>query len=188
MTKTSLFFRAATPCAIMLLFAARVGAQHGPAALRDIPVAVPSMSAAGDAAHHSHVAVFGGATTNLTADHTDPTLGIEYEYKPAAWHGKAGVGAFAELTFAEHTEKILGGGLVFHPMEGLRIFTGGGVMVAEHEDPVTNQLETETKALLRLGGGWDFHLGRLTLGPTVYYDVAKGHRALVYGVAVGTGF
>lgn len=60
-------------------------------------------------------------------------------------------------------------------------------MFAEHEDAVTHEYATETSALLRVGAGWDFHFGRLTATPSMYYDVVKGHRAVVYGVALGRG-
>lgn len=93
----------------------RAEAQATSAAWRNSVVLRAPGAAAEEEAHPHHVAVLVGATTNLTADHTDPTVGIDYEYKPAAWRGKTGIAAFGELTFAEHTERILGAGLLFHP-------------------------------------------------------------------------
>ncbi|MFN2448097.1 MAG: hypothetical protein ABR606_21245 [Vicinamibacterales bacterium] len=187
MTLTSSLARAAISFALVVLGSSESGAQVTHARLSGLAVQAAAQHAE-DESHPHHVAVLVGATTNLTADHTDPTVGIDYEYKPQAWHGKAGLAAFAEVTFAEHTERILGGGVVFHPTGGLKLFTGGGIVIAEHEDHVTHELTTEGRGLLRLGGGWDFHVGRFSLGPAVYLDIVKGHRALVYGVALGTGF
>ncbi len=188
MTLTSSFARAALPFALFVLMSAESGAQATQASLHRESAARASLSSPEGESHPHHLAVLAGMTTNLTADHTDPTVGIDYEYKPAAWHGGVGIAVFGELTFAEQTEKIFGGGLVFHPGGGLKLFAGGGVMSAEHEDQVTHETTTESKGLLRLGGGWDFHVGGFTLTPTTYFDIGKGHRALVYGVALGTGF
>lgn len=132
-----------------------------------------------DAVHRHHAAIFVGATTNLSADHTDPTVGADYEYRLPAWGNRLGLAAFGEFTFAAHDEWILGGGAVVHPGKGLKLFAGGGWLFVDED-------HDNRHPLWRVGAGWEFHRGRITLTPTLFYDRIEGHGNLVYGVAVGT--
>lgn len=157
--------------------------------------------------HHSHphhIAVFGGLTTNLELKHTDPTFGIDYEFRLPMWNEIMGVGVFAEAVLAEHTEYIAGGLLFIHPIGGLKFFAGGGAIRLEHEvhsDPAIHKIKydgflssdeasTEIlyKPLIRGGIGYDFHIGLLSIGPLFAVDYFDKHFALVYGLSFGIGF
>lgn len=144
--------------------------------------------------HRHHAGVFVGATTNLAADHTDPTVGLDYEYRLPVWHDRIGLAAFGEFTSAAHDEWILGGGTVLHPGNGLKLFAGGGLLFIDDEKGGGTYASAGTASaaydnrhpLLRIGAGREFHAGRVSLSPTVFYDRVKGHGSLVYGVTVGT--
>jgi hypothetical protein len=41
---------------------------------------------------------------------------------------------------------------------------------------------------LRLGAGYDFPIGRLSLTPLINADFIDGHTTWVYGIALGYGF
>ena len=53
-----------------------------------------NVNAGDDGVHSHHVAVFGGATTNFHADHTDGTLGLDYEFRIPALDHLFGTGVF----------------------------------------------------------------------------------------------
>ena len=161
------------------------------------PSQVQPDAAGHETMHRHHAGVFGGATTNLAADHTDTTVGIDYEYRLPLWHDRIGIAAFAEFTFAAHDEWILGGGATLYPAYGLKLFAGAGVLFAEAQPRDQPGADAHVSAagasgdldprhpLLRIGAGWEFHAGRVSLTPMLFYDRVKGHGSLVYGVAVG---
>ena len=145
------------------------------------------------AVHRHHGGIFLGATTNLSADHTDPTVGIDYEYRLPVWHNRIGVAAFGEFTFAAHDEWIIGSGVVFRPAEALKLFAGGGLLFVEDSEggevhsiaATTSEENDDSHSLWRVGAGWEIHAGSLSVTPTLFYDRVEGHGNLVYGVAIG---
>ncbi len=134
--------------------------------------------------HPHHIAIFGGATTPadyFELDYTEPTAGIEYEYRLPFWNQVLGIGVFGEVIFADHLA-YLGGGLLFaHPIGGLKIFAGGGVEAVDEEDGM------HTESLIRGGAGYDFHFGQFSAGPLISVDYIHEHFYLVYGLSFGIG-
>ena len=153
---------------------------------------------AGD--HPHHLAFFVGSTSNLHAHHTDFTVGGDYEYRLPFADNKFGIGAIGDFVFAEHTESLFMGALTFHPTGSFKIYVANGIAITEHEvqvsadshyDPYHSaELETESVKhhVLRVGSGYDIHLGIVSLTPTFNWDLIEGHSSLSYGIAIGIGF
>jgi hypothetical protein len=161
----------------------------------------------GESHHHAnHVALFMGLTSNLDKEHTDFTLGADYEQRIS---DKWGAGLIGELVFAEHRENILGV-QVFHHIDSFKIFGGPGIAlakIAEHGEDEHAEDDGHGKAnavveahaedaeeswhkefLFRLGAGYDFHYNKLSITPTVSADYIDRGIAVIYGVGVGFGF
>ena len=166
---------------ILVLF---IGA--GPALAADPPQISSGMSEEESdhgGGHHYHVAAFFGATTNIDGEHTDLTLGIDAEKKLGLMHGKLGVGIIAEAIFAEHTELILGVPLFYHATDKIKLVAAIARTFADDGHGGTHQA-----TLIRLGAGYDLHLGGITLTPAINTDFIEGHLSVVYGLAAGIGF
>ncbi len=52
----------------------------------------------------------------------------------------------------------------------------------------TDDPAKETKFGIRAGLGYDIHVGKLSLTPTVNFDYIGKTSALVYGLGIGLGF
>ena len=52
----------------------------------------------------------------------------------------------------------------------------------------SHNLEIHRDPLVRLGAGYDFHLKRIVLSPSIDVDVVRKHAALVAGLNIGFGF
>lgn len=126
--------------------------------------------------HHSkwHVAVFNGATTNFDYSHTDYTIGADVEYR---FHDKFGLGLGIEHIAASHPETVVAIPLFFHPYKGLKLIAA----------PIAVNYSGNTHYGARLGAGYDFHVGKLSVGPLVALDMTNT-TAVVYGVSIGMGF
>lgn len=133
--------------------------------------------------HHYHVAAFFGATTNVDGEHTDLTLGIDAERRLGLMHGKIGIGILAEAILAEHTEMILGAPLFYHATDEIKLIGAIARTFADDGHGGTHQA-----TLIRLGAGYDLHMGGITLTPAVNADFIDGHLSVVYGLAAGFGF
>ena len=171
-----------------------------------------NFSFAGGGKKH-HFGVFVGPTSNFHTEHTDFTLGADYEFHVNKYFG---VGVIADFVFADHSETLLMSGLFFHPFGSFKINIGNGIAIAEavdhsdshstetddHHDSHGHHVElltggssegaetsgSETHYVFRAGVGYDFHVGSLTLTPIVNLDVINGHNALAYGITFGYGF
>ncbi len=155
----------------------------------------------GEAGHHAnHMAVFVGATTENVEDGTSSSfsLGLDYERRLSTWIGLA-IGG--ELVFeGDEREGLLGVLLNFHATRGLILGFGPGVEFAkerpeEHEGDASagsaeESSESETEAVFRAGGLYEFEVGRrYTVAPTFYVDMISGKRPVyVWGLSVGLGF
>jgi hypothetical protein len=94
----------------------------------------------------------------LNAQHNDHhssdlSLGLDYEYRLNNW---LGIGLLGEAVFTESMELI-------------------AVFAEEHVDSHVEPIEAYKEAHfgVRLGAGYDFHLGKLSVGPAIYYDIAN---------------
>ncbi len=141
--------------------------------------------------HDFHLAVFGGLTTNMDADHTDFSLGGDLEYRLPIMDRRLGIGILGDVVFAEHTEIILGVPLFFHYGGGFKVFAAPGIAILEHThvDILGHKhTEKEEEFVVRLGAGYDFHIDNYSITPNVSADFIDGNTSLVYGIALGIGF
>lgn len=142
------------------------------AALLTLPVM--TVHAAGG--HNNHAALFLGATDSDAG--TDPTVGIEYEYRTPLWDHKIGIGVVAERILGDHEANVFVAGVVVHPWKDLKLNLSAGQESADgHSEDVT-----------RVGVGYDLHYNNISYGPVYNMDSINGHTAHVFGVAVGMGF
>lgn len=136
--------------------------------------------------HSHHLAIFSGATNNIDAEHTDFTLGAEYEYRLPIWQNRLGIGVIGERVFADQPENILAGAALLHVGKGLKFLAAPGVVFAKHESH--GETETVKEFLFRTGVAKDFHVGRFSVTPALNFDFIKGHVSVVYGLTFGKGF
>jgi len=124
-------------------------------------------------AHRHHVALFLG---NTRAEGEDkPTVGVDYEYRLTRAFG---VGGLVDHARGDHNATIVGGALFVHPWGDWRLLLAPGI---EHA-------AGHNEFLVRSGVSHDFHLGRLTVSPTLNVDFVAGEVSEVCGVSVGYGF
>lgn len=142
--------------------------------------------------HNNHLGVFYGQTSNTEFKHGENTIGLEYERNLPIVGNMLSVGGLAEFVLADHTETILMGTVTFRPpILALKFFGGAGVAIAKHESSDGHggiHTENESHFAFRFGTGYEFHLGRLSVSPTIAWDRINSHSTLVYGLAVGVGF
>jgi hypothetical protein len=151
-------------------------------ALFFLPVANPRVHAAQETeevghehSRHHLEATFGAAYND---GKTGSYTGFEYEYR---FSGLFGVGAFVDQTFDGFDLAALGVVANFHPAGRWKVLTGLGVERKIGGD--------KDKALLRVGGAYEFHVGNGTISPTVAYDFIEDGKDVVYaGVAIGFEF
>lgn len=132
--------------------------------------------AAGHAEHDHHLALFLGAT--YVEESTYPTVGLDYEYRLPFLDRLFGVGPMIEYIHEEHAVLIGAVALYVHPWAGLKLFADSGYEYSEEHGDF----------LVRLGAGYDFHLGSVSLTPTAAVDFVHGHTAIVGGLALGYVF
>lgn len=135
---------------------------------------------ASDDAHHSdhwnHLSVLGGMT--LIDEEIDPIFGVEYERLSETLGGKVGVVSTFEVGLRHHTAYSVGFGIALHPYEGFKLLM---LPLFEFEDG-------HKVPLVRTGAGYDFHLGQISVGPFVAFDLG-GHDVIgVYTIAIGYSF
>jgi hypothetical protein len=153
--------------------------------LAAIPLAAEESAPGHPAEHHAihhHGAIFLGTTHSFYAEHTDFTLGAEYELR---FSDRIGAGLFAEMVFAAHQEQLVGIPLLVH-FHNLKLFAGPGMVFiqAEHH----GHKETHSEFLVRTGAGYDIHLGSASISPTFSLDFINGHLYAVPGIGFGIGF
>lgn len=122
----------------------------------------------------NHFGFFFGSTSNFETKRNYVTLGADYEYKLSNLFS---VGLASELVFADHLETIGLGTIIIKPVSNFKLLVGNGL---EMSDGHSNYL-------LRLGAGYDFHAGAISITPTLNLDRVKGHSLLVYGLTIGFG-
>lgn len=140
----------------------------------------------------NHLGVFYGKTSDTDFKHGENTIGLEYERNLPIVDNMISLGALAEFILADHTNTILMGTVTFRPpMIALKFFAGAGIEMAKHEMPDGHggfHTENESHFAVRVGTGYELHLGKLSVSPTIALDRVNGHSTLVYGIAVGVGF
>lgn len=141
--------------------------------------------------HHSkhHVAIFNGATTVSSHEITAYTIGVDYEYRIS---NLLGMGVIGELINTESNEFVTGISVIAHPIKGLKFVAAPLIVYCvphqtdeHHVD--THHIEREANLFFRIGAGYDFHLGKFSVGPSINYDFGKA-QAISYGISLGIGF
>ena len=132
--------------------------------------------------HNNHLALFIGNTSQKSFETNSFTIGMDYMYffpKSEHW----GISAFGEIIMGDHTEWLFGLPVVYKFKKGFWMRSGPGIELAkDHENNV------DYYALLRVGGGYDFHLKKIVLSPSLDFDGLRKHPALVFGLNIGFGF
>ncbi len=164
---------------------------------------------AGEGNHH--VAVFGGvtminveeieATTLKTKDVTKsyPTVGIDYIYNTGMFSNKLGIGLLAEAILKDKFNAyILGIPFSYKSMKSFKIFVVPSLEFLEETVELTAQdtldgkeageTEMKSKFLFRIGLAYDFHIGEMSVSPTVATDFVDGHQTYLLGIALGYSF
>jgi len=153
----------------------------------------------GSSAHHgrahiNEVAVFLGATDEKGHD-TEGTWGFDYKRRIAE---RWAAGLIFDYAGGDLRNAILAPSISFWPGLGnLQLLgaagvefhkgrSGGGHEKADHDGGTDSD---ETYFLVRLGVGYDFHIGEsFGLAPQVNLDFVNNEEVWVYGVAVTYGF
>ncbi len=144
-------------------------------------MALPVMSAQAGAGSNNHAAVFLGVTKTSSA--TDPTVGIEYEYRTPLWDKRIGIGLVGERIFGDkYDANLFVAGVVVHPWKDSKANLSVG----------KESVGGKSKNVLRVGVGYDFHYNSISYGPVynldrISYD-GKTSTSHVIGIAVGMGF
>ncbi|HEX5638960.1 MAG TPA: hypothetical protein VFX81_04090 [Burkholderiaceae bacterium] len=180
-TRAGLFL-AATLCAapVVTLAAEEHGDAHGD----------------GHSSHLHHVSLTLGAADNGHLDETGLSIGAEYRY---GLNERFAIGPMLDYTTYDHeTTTLLVAALFWRPHGGrFQVFGGPGVEYVDaehHATPVTPvalssaEADDDSEFALRLGAGYDFPIGKLSLTPLISADFIDGHTTWVYGIGLGYGF
>jgi hypothetical protein len=147
--------------------------------------------------HHNHLAVFGGGTTKLEgSEETHFTVGADYvRYFPPS--GRWGISVFGEAIFAEHREWVFGVPVFFKLNKRLWLRAGPGMEILQAEEEnhsgengegEESKTKTESEFLFRIGAGYNFEVGALTIAPSLDFDTVRKEVSLVWGINIGKGF
>lgn len=138
--------------------------------------------------HKHHVAILFDETSNFDHHTYSPTVGIDYEFRI---NKHFGIGLGGEVLFGDAKEIVAGIPVFYHFPFDLKIL--GAPILAfpygkEEESIVAEEEEEGLMYGFRLGLGYDIHIKRFTISPTVAYDYIGGTSAMVSGVSFGVGF
>ena len=142
--------------------------------------------------HKHHIAFFGGMTTNFEHQDNLLTVGLDYEYRLPFAHHKFGIGFGTEYLSGDNTELLFELLLVYHPVGRLKFVTAPMfVILEEHSEGVggheAGETITKNEFGFRIGTAYDFHINKLTIGPTVNLDFIGKSPSIAYGIAFGFG-
>ena len=186
-----------------VLFAAVVAllAVVAPAPAQEQPAPAPSH----ESTHPHHLSFLMGAAHNTHLDEAAFTFGATYRYALAE---RFAVGPMAEFAFFDsETTTLLIAGVFWKPVGDLVLLAGPGVEFITHkgssDDSHADSSDeghasgsghgedeegTKAEAAFRVGAGYEFHVGPLTLTPGLAADFVDSHVTMVYAVSVGVGF
>jgi hypothetical protein len=154
--------------------------------------------------HMHHIGLFLGGTSSLDYGTAHFTAGLDYEFKFGT-KPVFGLGLLGEGIFSTLNEYIVGLPVFIHPWKGLKFWVAPCIEIPEktkspiieyppdkvrhNEILTTNNEESEgNHFLLRIGTGYDIHIGKMVLTPTLCYDKILDNTFLVYGLTFGIGF
>jgi hypothetical protein len=147
--------------------------------------------------HANHFGVLAGATTKLEKEGTHLTLGVDYVRKFPP-DGRWGISVFGEVIFEEHTEWLFGLPAYYYLNKNIWIRTGPAIEFfqtgnKQHSENTASssghdQTENKTKFIWRIGFGYEFGFGALSLTPSVDLDLARSTTSIIWGINLGKGF
>ena len=104
-----------------------------------------------------------------------PTIGATYEQP---WKDDLGLGGFADVTFADHTDVVVGPAVFYHPADRWTAFGGLGI---EFEGG-------DSGLLARIGGSYEFPQKSYSISPMAFLDIGRSDVIAFLGVAFGWRF
>jgi len=125
-------------------------------------------------AHPHHLSIFTGYSSDFK-NHHGYKLGIEYEYKINSWMG---VGGMMDFTGADFEIFAISAGVDFSPIRKVPFFVGTAL-------GAKNEKKDKWKPFVRGVAGYDFHIGKFSLGPVVMHDFYNARKNIL---SVGIGF
>lgn len=139
--------------------------------------------------YRNHIAVFNGVTSQLDKKGNDFSLGLDYVRKfteDGMWAGSV----FAEAIFANHTEWVFGLVIFRRLGKAFWVRTGPGIEIIQEEDHDSHDHQTKSKIefLYRIGCGYPFHFGSISVTPSIDLDFLRSSTALVWGINIGKSF
>jgi hypothetical protein len=102
-------------------------------------------------------------------------LGTEYEYR---FYQRLGIGALVELATGDVRDVVVLAPLTFHPFGGLALKAAPGAEITDGE----------TEFAFRLGIGYEFPAGPISIAPEFNADLVRGDWTYVYGLSFGVAF
>jgi hypothetical protein len=133
----------------------------------------------------NEAALFLGATTSTEREETSFTLGGDYVRRLGE---KWSAGGFAEAVFTEETTWILGAQVRWHVRKRFWLALEPALELAAEEAEEGQETEREANAIFRIGTGYDFELGKLSIGPSLSVDISKEKPSWVWGISIGKAF
>ena len=131
--------------------------------------------------HKNHIAFFVGSTEaeehHGEKEDRDFTLGVDYERR---LNSVVGIGGLFDWVVEGRREYLV----------GVPLFLHAGKHAKFQLAPCYQRIrETGDNAFVfRTGFMWDFFVGKVSLSPTVLYDLTEEQDFLVFGLTVGKGF
>lgn len=126
--------------------------------------------------HRHHVALFTGGTHVFSDNHTAVTYGIDYEYQLTP---RIGVGALIERAEGAIDATSLIALVDIHITKRFVVQMGPGIEFEAGEEI----------AIGRIGAYYEFDLNeKITISPSVGYDISEEHDAIIFGLLIGKKF
>ena len=135
----------------------------------------------GEHFHKNHIALFVGSTE--AEEHhgekgdRDFTLGVDYERRLSSLFG---IGGMFDWVVEGRREFLVGPIGFIHPYKGLKFYAAPCYQHIREGD--------KDDFVFRIGGTWDFEVGKYSVGPHLIYDFASEQDFFVFGVGIGRGF
>jgi hypothetical protein len=136
----------------------------------------------GESDHHkNHVALLAGFTE--AEEHhgeqgaPDFTIGIDYERRLSKVFG---IGVLADWVIEDNREYMVGIPIFLHAGRHAKFELAPAVRHLTHSG--------ENQFVFRTGFLWDFHVGKISIAPAVFYDFSEGQDFFAFGLGFGKGF
>ena len=134
---------------------------------------------------HNHVAVFvGGMSPVGESNETFFALGLSYERR---LNESFGIEVLTDFTIGSGGRAALFlAGVTYRPFKeyGLKLMTGPGFEIEDH-----NGHAIEVNFVYGVGVAWEFHLGKVSVAPTVRADfLGESNANITFGISIGAGF